>query len=183
MFNEFKNLNVDRYPRDNRTFKERLKIGNEKEKYLVDILNLCGVPARLNNTRSVTDIDIELTTDDIFVDCKLIETPFYKAKEYTGIDPDKCIALNTRHIKAYQKKEKETGKKCWIAFFIDFKPFEVYELVFLPNSYVAHLVDNNLTPVVNDKINIDRTICRDVTSFLNYIKDAREIKIDREKNN
>lgn len=98
------------YKPDTRTFKEKLEIGNRKEEYLVDILNLSKVPAKLNNTTKVTDIDIELTNDDMYIDCKLIETPFYKAREFTGIDPDKCIPISVRHIKSYEKIETSTGK-------------------------------------------------------------------------
>lgn len=161
---------------DTRTFEEKLLVGQKKENYLIDILNLCGVPAKLNNEDNVFDIDIELTYDDMFVDCKLIETPFIKAREFVNIDPDKCLPINVKHIKTYAEKERTTGKKAWVAFFIDFNIYNVYELVFVPNSQLLHLMNNHPEKIKNGKISFDRTIGRDMHSFLEYTKQIRKIK-------
>ncbi|AEO93928.1 gp685 [Bacillus phage G] len=163
------------YKKDNRTFNEKLEIGNKKEDELVEILNWCGIPARINNKENVRDIDIELTYDDMFVDCKLVETPFYKSKQYVNIDPDKCLPMNVSHIQAYDKKEKATGKKCWVAFFVNFKDFNVRELIFIPNSQLVYLVNNGLIKAHNDKVSFSREIGRDVYSFLDYVKQLRKI--------
>jgi hypothetical protein len=160
---------------DTRTFAERLQVGNEKEEYLVDILNLCMVPAKLNNETVVTDVDIELTADDMYVDCKYIETPFMKAKQYTGIEADSCMLINKKHVEAYAKKEEETGKKVWVAFLVDFEVFGVHELRFVPNSYLMHQIKlgKNLN---GNKLNVDKNVGRDMYSFLDYVYKMRKIK-------
>jgi len=164
------------FQKDTRTFAERLEVGNKKEVELVDILNWCGVPAKINNDDDVYDIDIELTYDNMFVDCKFAETPFYKAQQFVGIDADKCLPMTVRHIRAYEQKEKITGKKCWVAFFVDFADFDVHELVFIPNSQLVHMIDTNPGMVHNGRISFDRTIGRDMHLFLDYVKQIRKIK-------
>lgn len=164
------------FQKDTRTFEERLEVGQQKEIYLVDILNLCGVPAKRNNDGNVYDIDLELTYDDMFMDCKLAETPFHKAKEILGIDPDKCLPMQVRHIRNYEQKEKETGKPSWIAYFVDFKDYNVYELIFIPNSQLVHLINTYPEKIKDGRISFDRSIGRDMHTFLSYIKQIRNIK-------
>lgn len=163
------------YQKDDRSFEEKLELGNVQEDKLVEILNWCGVPAIRNNSDIVTDIDVVLTKDNMFVDSKLIETPFYKAKQYTGIDPDKCLPINVKHVRTYQRKEQLTGKRCWVAFFVDFPDFNVHELIFVPNSQLVYLIDNHPGSVANNKLNFDRTIGRDLHSFLDYLKKVRKV--------
>lgn len=164
------------FQKDTRTFYEKLEVGNQKEDELVEILSWCGVPAKRNNDGDVKDIDIELTYDDMFVDCKFAETPFLKAKQYVGIDADKCLPINVTHIRAYEKKERDTGKKCWIAFFIDFKKFGVHELVFIPNSQLVHFIKEHPEKIKNGRVSFSKEIGRDMHSFLDYVKQIRKIK-------
>lgn len=160
---------------DTRSFEEKLEIGNDKEELLVEILNLSTVPARLNNEEDVKDVDIELTYDEMYVDSKYCETPFYYSKKYVGIDAEDCLTISQKHVKKYAAKEKETGKKTWVGFLVDYKDFGIYEYRFFPVSYLMYLIENNIN-VRNDKLHVNRREGRDLYSFLDYIKKVRKIK-------
>lgn len=154
------------------SFEERLKMGEEKENFLLDILNLSGFEARKHNVKDIKDIDIELVNENILVDSKYMETPFYKSFEYTGIQPFNCLTVKVNHINKYAKKEKETGKEVWIACFICYKDYDIYELRFFKNSYLKNLVD---AKKANYKLHFDRRAGKDLRFFLNYLATKREL--------
>ncbi|MNJ90008.1 hypothetical protein D3C87_75990 [compost metagenome] len=156
-------------------WKKRLKLGNDKEDLLVGTLNLNGIAARLNNVENNKDVDIELFEDELYVDSKYIETVFLWSKQFTGIEPENCLPLNKTHIESYDKKEKQSGKKVWIAFLVDFKQFGIYEYRFFPNSYFVHQLNHGLVAKDN-KINVDRTKGYTFDVFKKYIGDLRKIR-------
>lgn len=158
------------FTKDTRTFEEKLKIGNEKEEMLIDFLNLCGIKSKKNNETDVTDVDIELTIDNIFLDCKYLETPYHMAFRDTGIQPANCLTLKVRHINNYAKKQFETGKEVWVACIVDYIDYDIYELVFFPNSYLHNLVLQNKSEY---KLHVDRRNGIDLYEFLNYTKSKR----------
>lgn len=161
--------------KDKRKFSERLEIGNNKEDLLVSILNLNGIPAKLNNTENVKDVDIELTRDNMYIDSKYCESEFLWSKQFTGIEPENCFLINKTHIDSYAKKELATNKRVWIAFLIDFKKFGIYEYRFFPNSYFVHKINSGIK-IKDNKINVDRTEGYTFDVFKKYINDLRDIK-------
>lgn len=161
------------YRSDTRNFHEKLAIGQEKEDMLVDMLNWSGFNAKRNNEEAVTDVDIELLEDSIYLDAKLMETPFYKAKEYTGFLPENCLTMQVRHINAYAHKEQRTGKEVWVACFVDYKDFDVHQLVLFKNSKLKELVDKSK---VNTKLHFDRRDGHSFGFFLNYLDMKRKIR-------
>lgn len=161
------------YHQDTRTFQEKLAIGQEKEDMLVEMLNWSGFKAQLNNEEMVTDIDIELPEDSIYLDAKFLETPFYKAHQYTGILPENCLTLQSRHINAYAYKEQRTGKKVWIACFVDYKDFNVHELIFFQNSKLKKIADKSET---NSKVHFDRRDGHSFSFFLNYLNTQKQLR-------
>lgn len=158
------------FTKDTRTFEEKLKIGNEKEEMLLDVLNLSGIKSEKNNEENVKDIDIVLVDDQMFIDCKYMETPYFMAFRDTGIQPANCLTVTTRHINNYAMKQLNTGKEVWVACIVDYVDFDVYELVFFKNSYLHSLIkDKN-----QYKIHFDRRDGIDLHGFLNYIKSKRK---------
>lgn len=160
--------------KSDKDFKESLALGHEKEKLLLEVLNLNGIPAILNNNENVRDIDIELTKDGMYVDSKYFESVFMWSKQFTGIEPENCVLINKTHVEAYEKKEKETGKRVWVVFLINFENFGIYEYRFFPNSYFVHQLKMG-QPVNNNKMNVDRTKGYTLDEFKNYIGELREI--------
>lgn len=161
------------YKNDTRTFQEKLSLGQEKEDMLVEMLNWSGFSARRNNEESVTDIDIELIDDFIYIDSKLMETPFYKSQQYTGITPENCLTMQVRHINAYAHKQKRTGKETWIACFVDYKDFNVHELVFFKNSKLKELVDKTGSTT---KLHFNRQNGFSFNFFLDYLNMRKTLR-------
>lgn len=161
------------FERDNRGFYEKLALGIEKEIMLTGMLNWSGFKARRNNEESVTDIDIELIDDNIYIDAKFMETPFHKAFQYTGIQPENCLTLQTRHIKNYADKERTTGKEVWVGCFINYADYNVHELLFFKNSKLKQLVDKQPSA---QKLHFNRKEGISFSSFLNYLNINREMK-------
>ncbi|MDF2534284.1 MAG: hypothetical protein K0R18_441 [Bacillales bacterium] len=163
------------YQSDSRSFEEKLKIGNDKEDLLVELLNLNGVPSKLNNEEDVKDIDIELVYDEMYVDSKYLESEFMWSMQHTGIEPENCLLINKSHVEAYAKKEANTGKKVWVAFLVDFKKFGIYEYRFFPNSYLIHKIQNS-GPLKNNKLNVSRIEGKELKAFLDYVNLLRAVK-------
>lgn len=161
--------------KDERSFQEKLKIGNDKEELLVELFNSKGIVAKLNNEENVKDVDIELTNDNIYVDSKYLESEFMWSKQFTGIEPENCLLINKSHIESYANKELNTGKKVWVAFLIDYRSFGIYEYRFFPNSYLVHQLKNTVS-WKEDKLNVDRQFGMDFKSFLDYLSKLRVIK-------
>ena len=56
-----------------RTFRERLELGQNKEHYVNDILNLSGIKSEPNNKSNIYDMDLYLPDHDIYMDVKYLE--------------------------------------------------------------------------------------------------------------
>lgn len=162
------------FTKDTRTFQEKLTLGQEKENMLIDILNLSGFKARSYNDKEVTDIDVELVDDNILIDSKYMGTPFYSSYKYAGIQPADCLTISKKYVNIYDQKEKERGKEVWVACFVDYNNYNVYELVFFKNSYLKDLVDNSNDS--NYKLHFNRNQGFSLNFFLNYLKMQRKFK-------
>lgn len=165
---------------NDRDFIERLTLGQNYEMRLKDILNDHGVPAKLNNEDNVYDIDLELYDDNMYVDSKFVKTAYTNSFKEYGILPENCMLINVNHVEKYHEKEKSTGKTVWIAFFVKYDDYKVKDLVFVPNSYLMYLInkarESKLNIIRDGKFRVNRTYCRSLDEFLNYIDQVREIK-------
>jgi hypothetical protein len=167
-------------------FKQRLKLGQKYEQKIVDIMNNNDIPAILNNSENVKDIDIYLYEDEIYLDSKLFSSYNSNSFDICGIKPLNCMLINTNHIYTYDKLEKETKKEVWIAFYRDISQFKINEVTFVPNSYLVYLVEqvkkgkinkNLLFSIKNvEKLRVDNSYCRSLNDFIMYINELRKIK-------
>lgn len=161
-------------------FYERLKIGNEKEKYIVEILNLIGLKFEMNNLQNVTDIDLKMDELKIIMDVKYIHTPFFNSETFTGITPDNCLPLSIKHINTYYQKQQNDNYEAWICFLINLEEFNINEIKFVPVSYLKHLIETGTGSITNGKLNIDRNVCSNTYSFLDYCN-KKGLSLNRKK--
>ena len=148
-------------------FYKQLKIGNEKEKYISEILNLCNIKTVQNNEEEVTDIDLMLPLHKIVMDVKFINTPFNNSQNYVDIPPQDCIPINVSHVNNYYQKQLTSGNEAWVCFLIKFDKYNINEIKFIPVNYLKYLIDNN-GKIRNKKLNFNRNDCYDMKYFLNY---------------
>lgn len=156
-------------------FYKQLKIGNEKELFVCNILNLCGIKTESNNQENVKDIDLKMDPLKIIMDVKFINTVFNNAKTFVGLKPENCLPINVSHVNNYFKKELTESSQAWVCFLIHFDCYNINELKFIPVSYLKHLIDSGTGSVRNGKLNIDRTVCYDMTEFLKFCEKRNKI--------
>ena len=99
-------------------FYKQLKIGNKKENYVCEVLNICGINAESNNDVEVTDIDLIIHDLKMIMDVKFINTAFTNSETFIGLKPEDCLPINVRHVHNYAKKEVETKYQAWVCFLI-----------------------------------------------------------------
>lgn len=167
---------------ENTNFLQRLELGNDKEYYVNDILNLCGISSRLNNIKDVKDIDLFLFEDNLYVDVKYSGSPFPESEFYTGIKPQNCLILDKKHVTTYEKKRKDCNVDTWIAFLIEFKEYNVFELRFIRTEKIINLIFEEKAIVRSIKsqnrkmiINLDKNDCLTMMEFVDYIRGNRLI--------
>lgn len=153
---------------NNNTFLHQLKIGNKKEHYVCNLLNICGVKTEPNNEEEVTDIDLILPEVKIIMDVKFINTAFNNSKQMVGIEPQDCLPINVRHVHNYYKRQEETKCQAWVCFLIKLDDYNINELKFVPVDYLEHLIWSGKGSIRNGKLNFNRNDCKDMTFFLNY---------------
>jgi hypothetical protein len=165
----------------NASFEERLEIGNDKEYYVNDILNLSGVPSRLNNLENVKDIDLYLSKDNLYMDVKYIEQFFRESKFYTDMEPEDCLIIDKRHIQVYEQKRLDTGIDVWVAFLVNFESLGIFELRFIRTEDILKLIKDEkalVRPIkerghLKMKINLNKNDCLNMIDFLMYINNQR----------
>lgn len=157
-------------------FYKQLKIGNKKENYVCEVLNICGINAESNNDTIVTDIDLIIHDLKMVMDVKFINTAFTNSETFIGLKPQDCLPINVRHVHNYAKKEQDTKYQAWVCFLIKLDAYNINELKFVPVSLLEHLINSNKGVIRNGKLNFDRNICYNMTEFLNYCKDRKEYK-------
>lgn len=159
------------------TFEERLKLGNDKELYVNDILNLSGLSSKINNIDNVKDIDLYVN-DCVYIDVKYLERVFNDSYFYTDINPCDCLMIDKIHFKNYMTKQRETNKSVWIAFFINFKEFDIFELRFIQLNKIHDLIKKEKAIVRSIKergrrkmkINLNRNDCLLISDFIFELK-------------
>lgn len=160
-------------------FYEQLKIGNKKENYVCNVLNICGIPTNLNNLEDVTDIDLTLPAHEIIMDVKFLNTPFNNSKSYVDIDPENCILINVNHVRRYYEKEQRDKLQSFVCFLIKYDLYNVNEIKFIPVSYLIYLIDSGKGKIRNGKLHLSRNECHDMRWFLNYCNNKDSIKPKR----
>lgn len=155
-------------------FNTQLKIGNEKENYVCDILNLCGLKTTTNNNVNVKDIDLKINDLDILLDVKFINTPFNNSKLFVGIEPQDCMPINVKHINTYYDKEIAEKKQSWVCFLVKFDLFNINELRFIAVSHLKYLIESGNGKIRKGKLNLDRNLCYDMTAFLKFCEKRKE---------
>lgn len=157
-------------------FYTQLKIGNKKEHYVCNVLNICGINAESNNSEVVTDIDLIIHDLKIVMDVKFINTAFTNSEMYTGLKPENCLPITVRHVHNYNNKEQETNYQAWVCFLIKLPDYNINEIKFVPVSLLEHLIETGKASIRDGKLNFDRNICYDMTEFLSYCKKRKEYK-------
>lgn len=152
-------------------FLKQLKIGNKKETYICNILNLCGIYTKQYNIENVTNIDLILPKLDIIMDVKFINTAFNNSKQIVGIEPQDCLPINIRHVNNYFNEQEQTNKQAWVCFLIKLDSYNINEIRFIPVNYLKHLIDSGNGKINNGKLNFNRNDCKDMRYFLNYCND------------
>lgn len=151
-----------------KSFYQQLKIGNKKEHYVCNLLNICGIKTEPNNQEEVTNIDLILPELKIIMDVKFINTAFNNSELYVGLKPEDCLPINVNHVNNYFKKQEETGFQAWVCFLIRINDYNINEIKFVPVNYLKHLIDSGKGSIRNGKLNFDRNSCNDMRYFLNY---------------
>jgi hypothetical protein len=158
-------------------FLQRLELGNDKEYYVNDILNLCSIPSRLNNLKNVKDIDLYLYEHNIYVDVKYAGSSFPDSKFYADIEPSDCLIVDKRHVSNYEAKRMEENVDTWIAFLIEFDDYDVFELRFIRTEDILKLVYDEKAIVRSIKsqnrkmiINLNKNDCLTMIEFVDYLR-------------
>lgn len=157
-------------------FYKQLKIGNKKESYVCEVLNICGISAESNNSEIVTDIDLIIHDLKIVMDVKFINTAFTNSEMFTNLKPENCLPINVKHVHSYNKKEQDTKYQAWVCFLIKLPDYNVNEIKFIPVSLLEHLIESGKGSIRNGKLNFDRNLCYDMLQFLNYCQKRKEYK-------
>ncbi|MFW6242951.1 MAG: hypothetical protein ACOC2W_02235 [bacterium] len=169
-----------------KTFNDRLQDGNDKEDLVKDILNLSGIQCRLNNNNNPLDIDLYLPNDNLYIDVKHLKSHFDGTHYLPFLTAENNLIISLKHLKNYQKKQKKTGIKAWIAFLVDYNinGQAIFELRYISVDGIFKLeqeeraVRRNIRSHNGYKtriINLSRLDCLDTFDFFDYIKGRREL--------
>lgn len=162
-------------------FEARLQLGNQKEEYVCDILNLIGLECKQNNLINVTNIDLILENYNILIDVKYVNTPFRNSLRLVGIETQNCLPITKKYIKKYLEEQQD--KEAWICFYIKFDEYNINELKFIPVEKLNYLNNKNTNYVNYNILNIDKNECYSTFEFLNYCKAKREFLNTKNKYN
>lgn len=155
-------------------FYKLLKLGNEKEHFVCNILNLCGIKTESNNDENVKDIDLKIDELEMIMDVKFINTSFSNSEAFVGLKPEDCLPITIRHVNNYYEKELKEKKQAWVCFLIKFDEYNINELKFIPVSQLEYLINSGKGVIRDGKLNINRNDCYDMTEFLKFCESRRK---------
>jgi hypothetical protein len=166
----------------NSSFQKRLGLGNMKEEYVNDILNLCNIPSELNNEKNVMDIDLFLTKDNLYLDVKYLESYCKDAKFKCNIKEENCLIISNSHLKRYEHKREKTGIDTWVCFIVNYEKYDIYELRFIKTQDIINLWKNEKAvkrPIMSRGkrkmiYNLNRKDCLNMNDFMEYIFNKRD---------
>lgn len=90
------------------------RYGASREVALVRILRSLGIEASINPSKVEDPTAPDLIVSGELADVKCQRTPFFKAKELYGIDPQFAVTLNRKDIERYQSQFPSITIYFWV---------------------------------------------------------------------